>query len=82
MNMTVQPEWVSWLVLIGGGGLVLFGFLKIIVSSARLMVWMVLLVVGLGGMAYGIRAPPAMLDALGVPGATARTIRSMVAPHP
>ncbi|MBF0179874.1 MAG: hypothetical protein HQM03_07595 [Magnetococcales bacterium] len=78
--MMENPEWISWLVLLGGGVVTLLGLFKIIVSSARLMVWLVLLTVGLTGMAYGVRHHPDILVTIGVPPETVRSIHSMLAP--
>ena len=70
----------SWFALAGGTLLVLLGLFKIIVSSARLLIWMVLLVAGLAGMGYAIRHQPTILETVGISSQWAQSIRGVVIP--
>ncbi|MBF0340427.1 MAG: hypothetical protein HQL95_05615 [Magnetococcales bacterium] len=78
VGMSGNGDWISWLVLIGGTVLTLLGIIKVMANSARILVWMLLLVVGVGGMAHGIRQHPTILESVGVPADIARTIRGFL----
>ena len=78
--MNGSMDWLTWVALFGGGALALLGLFKIILSSARLMAWMVLLVVGLAGLGVGLRSHPGILTTLGVPSGAAQSLQELLAP--
>ncbi|NGZ05640.1 MAG: hypothetical protein G8237_04725 [Magnetococcales bacterium] len=71
-------DWVSWLILVGGMVLALLGVIKIVASSARLLLWMVLLLVGLAAVGHGVRQNPAVLEQVGLSAEWSRSIRGFL----
>lgn len=69
---------MTWLVLIGGGLLTLLGVIKIVANSARLLIWMLVLLAGLVGLTQGLRHHPEVLDRMGLPAGWSEKIRSFV----
>ncbi|MBF0628192.1 MAG: hypothetical protein HQL91_08215 [Magnetococcales bacterium] len=74
-------EWVSWLILIGGTVLALLGVIKIMASGARLLIWMLLLLAGIAGIAHGLDRHPTVLEQIGLPGEWAQSIRALLVPR-
>ncbi|MBF0214418.1 MAG: hypothetical protein HQM00_12815 [Magnetococcales bacterium] len=79
--MSGGGEWISWLILIGGLLLTLLGIIKILASGARLLIWMLLLLIGIGGVAHGIRQHPTVLESVGVSAEWSRSIRALLLPN-
>ncbi|MBF0271238.1 MAG: hypothetical protein HQL98_04045 [Magnetococcales bacterium] len=69
---------MTWLVLIGGGVLTLLGVIKIMANSAKLLIWLMLLLVGIGTMAQVIRQNPTILDRAGLSAEWSRPIRAFL----
>lgn len=78
--MSGNTEWLAWIALFGGAGMVLVGLLKIIISGAKLLAWMVVLGVGLVGMGFAVRHYPPILEASGMQTEMAKSIQSFLAP--
>ncbi|MBF0191444.1 MAG: hypothetical protein HQL99_09965 [Magnetococcales bacterium] len=77
-RMSGGGDGMTWLVLIGGAVLTLLGVIKIMANSAKLLIWMMLMLVGIGAMAQVIRQNPTMLDRAGVSAEWSRPIRGFL----
>ncbi|MEO5346185.1 MAG: hypothetical protein H7834_07395 [Magnetococcus sp. YQC-9] len=69
---------MSWLVLVGGGLLLLLGVIKIMANSARLLIWLLVLLAGLAGLTQGLKSHPEVIDRVGLPAAWSDKIRDFV----
>ncbi|MBF0310631.1 MAG: hypothetical protein HQL56_13995 [Magnetococcales bacterium] len=61
--MPVLPAMESWILVVAGGLLALFGIYKIVANSFSLFFWVLLVAVGMSGVSYGLKHDSVVLSA-------------------